>query len=340
MAEVANQNRCSFPIKRIGLALLLTCLTCTPTPTTQPSTRQFSVTVTVASTPASAPAAAETQPAVTTTQAAPPAIRVTSVAPLHDQRFPENLIRVEYTSPTDNASDWALVLPPLAGRTWIICIHGHGSTGDQLYTRPDIRREWLPIFKHEGFGILTPNLRGNAWMSPAAAADLHELLQYIRRQYAAERFIFVGGSMGGTSNLIYAALHPEDVAAVVALCPAADLSSYYRWCRQRPAPAVLQQIADAIADAYGCEPETCESLYRTHSATANPGRLTMPVYVVHGAQDNIIPVTQSRNLYRAIQFKGIFHYREIPEGDHETPLRSMADGLQWVLKRLRQPSRE
>ncbi|HSW47077.1 MAG TPA: alpha/beta fold hydrolase, partial [Phycisphaerae bacterium] len=221
------------------------------------------------------------------------------------------------------------------GQTWVVCIHGHGSTGEQLYTRQDIRRSWLPLFNRHGFGILTPNLRGNAWMSPRAAADLNGLLQYVRERYLVDRFILAGGSMGGTSNLIYAVLHPEDVAGVVALCPAADLTSYYQWCRRQSTVAILQQIADAIASAYGCPPESCPDLYREHSVVVHVHRLTMPVYVAHGGQDTIIPIAQARVLYGEIRFKGVFHFCEIPEGDHDAPLRNMTDGIEWVLKRMR-----
>jgi len=280
--------------------------------------------------PASAPAS---QPAAASRPAEPPIV-VQRTSPVREDYAVEGLQRIDYVSGVDGVADWALVLPNREN-TWIVCVHGHGSTGNQLYTREDIRRSWLTVFKRYHFGIVTPNLRGNSWMSPAAAADLHGLLDHIRDKHQAKRFILASGSMGGTSNLIYSVLHPEDVDAAIALCPATDLTSYYQWCRTRPKVKILQHIADAIASAYGCEPDECPDLYREHSALANADRLTMPVYVAHGAQDATIPITQSESLYAALKFRGITRFCEIPEGDHDAPLRQMPDALEWVLKRMR-----
>ncbi len=309
----------------MAAALLVTVLACSETHPPIPAASRPSASQPATATPAGAPVAS---------RPAEPSITVKATSPVREAYAPEGLQRIDYASGVDGVADWALVLPDTEP-TWIVCIHGHGSTGDQLYTRNDIRRAWLPAFRRGHYGIVTPNLRGNAWMSPAAAADLHGLLDHLRREYKAERFILASGSMGGTSNLIYAAIRPDDVAGVIALCPATDLASYYQWCRERAKVEILQQIADAIVAAYGCNPDQCPDLYIDHSAQANVRRFNMPVYVAHGARDNIIPVTQSRALLRAIESKGIFHYCEIPEGDHDTPLRNMSEALDWIMKRLR-----
>ncbi|GMU22519.1 MAG: hypothetical protein AMXMBFR13_26050 [Phycisphaerae bacterium] len=248
--------------------------------------------------------------------------------------WPDGVERIEYASAIDGQTDWALALRPTRGDTWVVHIHGHGSKGDQIFTRPDIRDGWLPVYRRHGFGVLGVNLRGNAWMSPPAAADLHALLKFMRYHYAARRFLLISGSMGGTSNLIYATLHPEDVAAVIALCPASDLATYHQWCRERSEPPVLREIADAIETAYGGPPDRREEAYDAHSALLHAERLTMPVYVVHGSDDAIIPVEQARGLAAAAAGRETFDYLEVPGGDHETPLSLMEPGLKWILQVL------
>jgi pimeloyl-ACP methyl ester carboxylesterase len=215
-------------------------------------------------------------------------------------------------------------------------IHGHGSTGDQLFTRPDIRDNWLPLFRAQ-HGILTLNLRGNAWMSPAAAADVHALLAEVQARYGHHRFIFASGSMGGTSNLIYAALHPEDVAGVVALCPATDLPSYHAWAHERAANPILKEISETIATDYAGSPDQRADVYRAHSALTNRARLTMPVFVGHGSADSIIPVEQSRALAEAMTANPNFRYVELEGGEHDAPLAQMKEALAWVLDRLGHP---
>jgi pimeloyl-ACP methyl ester carboxylesterase len=181
---------------------------------------------------------------------------------------------------------------------------------------------WMPEYRGRGLGVLTPNLRDNAWMGPAAATDLKELLAGLRRDFGAERFILASGSMGGTSNLIYAVLHPKDVAGLVALCPATDLTSYYGWCRAHNT-GVIREIADA------------SSLYARHSTLHNAHRLKMPVYVSHGTADALIPVAQSRLLAGALAELPDFTYVEIPDGDHDRPLIKCGDAMEWVMRRLK-----
>jgi len=240
---------------------------------------------------------------------------------------------MNYRSQFDGYEDWAIFYPRRKNDTWIVCTHGHGSNGDQLYTRQDLRDNWLPEFLKTGFGILTPNLRNNAWMSPAAVVDLHDLLDFLRKEFCARRFILVSGSMGGTGNLIYTINHPEDISAVVALCPATDLSSYYSWCRERN-EGIIKEIGDAIECAYQGPPSANPALYQKHSVLTHCELLTMPTFIVHGAQDPIIPVSQSRKLVEKMGASDQFYYEELPTGHHDSPLTFVPQALDWVLKRL------
>jgi pimeloyl-ACP methyl ester carboxylesterase len=264
----------------------------------------------------------------------PTPLTALSLSPYQPHGIPPGVLRLEYTSGLDQQQDWALLWPPEKGALWAVVIHGHGSHGDQLYTREDIKRDWLPALRARRLGVLTPNLRDDAWMSPAAAADLHGLLQYLREQHGAERFLFVSGSMGGASNLIYACLHPQDVAACIALCPATDLGSYYVWCMAHPEEGVQREIGRALAAAYGAPPQQDPALYASHSAILHADQLTMPVYMVHGTRDELIPVAQPRHLVGEMGDRYSFAYVEIPDGDHEAPLRGFAAGFEWVMRRI------
>jgi len=246
-------------------------------------------------------------------------MKVLSIDSAIGEYFPRGLKRIVYQSALDGLGDWALLLPGKNPSAWIIVLHGHGSAGDQLFTRQDIRETWLPKFRDSGAGILTVNLRGNAWMSPAAAADLHELLQWMRARQGLEKTLFYSGSMGGTGNLIYAILHPEDVNAVVALGAATDLAPYYFWCLDQPLE-IARQIAGAIKESYGGDPSSQKVLFQYHSVLQNRERLTMPIYLAHGELDILMSVEQARNLAQAMQQQKYFCYHEIPGGNHDSPL--------------------
>lgn len=260
-------------------------------------------------------------------------MKITSLRPFLFPNAPEGLERLEYASSVDGHADWAGVLPGADATTWVVCIHGHGSHGDQLYVRPDVREHWLPRWRARGCGILTPNLRDNAWMSPAAAADMHALVTWLRSERGARRLLFFSGSMGGTSNLIYATLHPEDVSGLAAMGAVSDLASYHSWCRTRKEPAVVAQIADAIERAYGGIPANRPAPYARHSTLAHADQLSMPVFLCHGADDKLMPISQSRDLAERMADRPNFRYVEIPGGNHDSPL-WQGEGFDWVMDTL------
>lgn len=246
---------------------------------------------------------------------------------------PGGVDEIHYESGVDGVSDRALVRRPVAGeRRWIVYLHGHGSSGDQLYTRGDIRREWLARFREFGLGILSPDLRGNAWMCPEAVEDLHVLLNWLRAEYGACDFYFAGGSMGGSGTLIYATRRPEDVAAAAALCAVSDLREYEGWCARRP-EGVRGEIRSAIHAAYGGSPAEAPGRYAEHVVLEHAAALTMPLYLAHATGDTVIPVHHSRRLRAALKepFRGA--YCEIEGGDHDSPLHH--GGLfDWLADRI------
>ena len=249
----------------------------------------------------------------------PDSIENMSEKPARMLAVPEGVLRIDYRSAVDRLPDWALARHEPESAVWVVCLHGHGSAGDQLYIRPDIRDSWLVEFKRLGLSTLTPNLRGDSWMGPAAEKDLHGLLDYVRGRFGGKRFLFFSGSMGGTANLIYAAMHPQDAQAVVALGAATDIGSYYQWCDRGDRP-IHREIADAIRSSYGGTPEQLPGLYERHSALHNSSKLTMPVYLAHGGEDLTIPVSQARRLAEGMTGRKNFEFREISGGAHDSPL--------------------
>ena len=246
---------------------------------------------------------------------------------------PSGVDKLTYRSVLDGTRDWALAWrPPSGGKTWIVHLHGHGSTGDQIFTRADIKTEWLPRYRALGCGVLSPHLRGNAWMCPEAAEDLHLLLKWVRHEYGVNTFFFVSGSMGGTGNLIYSVLYPEDVAATVALCPTTDIAAYHEWCCIHPG-GVRDEIRLAIESAYRGRPEQVPNRYSGHIVTRHADRLTMPLFLSHATGDEVIPVEQSRELRHCLSTGKNLMYVEIEGGDHDSPLYK-SNMLAWLEKEV------
>ena len=188
----------------------------------------------------------------------------------------------------------------------------------------------LRVFLYALMGLRPVGLRGNAWMNPAATADLHDLITYLRIKHSAIRFSFISGSMGGYGNLAYATRHPEDCSAIVALGSISDLNGYITWCQAQLTTPFLQELANSIIENFG-NPPSNPDLYNAYSPILNVNKLTMPIYLSQGELDTIMPVYQSRDLAAAMRGNPMFTYIEIPGGNHDSPLID-ANAISWLIE--------
>lgn len=164
---------------------------------------------------------------------------------------------------------------------------------------------------------LCPEYRGNSWMGPAAEADLSDIIQGVKTRYPACRLILAGGSMGGTSALIYASRHPAALDGVIALCPATD-------------PVMMfEQFPDHFLGSYGGSPTTVPNVFAERTSRKRATALaTLSLSIVHGSADATIDVEHSRVLVRLLRAQGArCHYQEIPGGDHDSPLQIPLGGM-------------
>ena len=264
-------------------------------------------------------------------------MRQVSVSKVCASGFPTGLLRLSYASDYDGAPDDALLLPPASGDWWIVCLHGFAGHSNQIFVRRDIKQSWLPAFLEGGYGVFSPNLRGDAWMNEAARHDLRQLLEYLRRNYGARHFIFTSGSMGAAGSLIYAAAHPEDVAGLDLHGTVCDMAAYYRFCNESALP-LAQDVCSSIKVAYGGTPLEKPSVYMENSAIMRTDILCgLPLFLMHGSLDCVMPVAQSRRLAAALANSSKFAYMEVPGGDHNAPLsleRNLLPGftspLEWI----------
>lgn len=243
---------------------------------------------------------------------------VTSATLQRGDEYPAGTLRITYVSGLDGAEDWALFLPGDARKTTIVYLHGSFASADQIFTRKDIRRFWLPRILEGCHPLLSVNLRGTSYMSPAATEDMTDLLDYCRGELGCRRFVLLGGSGGASSAMAYAVLHPERIHGVIAM-GACDILGRLDFARNSDQP-VLQKLVTAVFAAYGGAPEDKPDLYHARSVLAHPEKLTMPFVLTMGEDDRLIPVAEARRIASAMKGTGTFVYHEIPHGDHDSAL--------------------
>lgn len=228
---------------------------------------------------------------------------------------------------TADGSRWPYLvqLPEGPAQAVLINLHGHYADETQMMTegiyndafgklrRECLRREWVYVTAWYG---------GNTWMGPLGEAGIVDLIGVLRQRWPGVPVYLQGGSMGGSSALVFAVRQPQLLSGVAALCPASDMAAYYDWALARAeANPTLRNISDAIRIHYTADGRDLRQQLQARSALQHADRLTMPVYLSHGAADALIPVDWTRQLAEKLQGLGRkVWYEEIPGGDHDSPI--------------------
>jgi len=212
----------------------------------------------------------------------------------------------------------------------LINLHGHYADETQMMTegiyedafgklrRECLRRNWVYVCTWYG---------GNSWMGPLGEAGMVDLIGVLKQHWPGVPVYLQGGSMGGSSALVFATRQPPLLSGVIARCPAGDIEAYYDWALARAAAnATLRNISDAIRIHYTVDGHDLRQELQARSALQNAARLTMPVHLCHGSADALIPVDWTRALAEKLRALGRkVQYEEIPGGGHDAPVL----GVDW-----------
>jgi acetyl esterase/lipase len=236
--------------------------------------------------------------------------------------------------------DIRLPAPPAPPRPLVVVVHGGfwRAAYDRGHTAPvaaDLAARGWPVATIEYRRTGAP---GGGWPGTfddvaAAIAGAPEAVNAIAtargRPATPGPAILLGHSAGGQLALWYAATAPDGIAGVLALAPVADLAQAY-------ADGVG---GGAVAELLGGGPDEFPDRY----AAADPvARLPLPVPVVilHGDRDAVVPITLSRSYVAAarragsivtlIELAGMEHFGLIDA--HSTVWPSVTSALRSLAK--------
>jgi len=240
---------------------------------------------------------------------------------------------VVFTSKADGTPQRYLLLLPegfAATHSYdlLIALHGHGSDRWQFMrpTRSETRAV-LDVAAKNKLILVSPDYRAPAsWMGPKAEADLTQILEELRGRFPIGRVVLCGASMGGSAVLTYAALHPGGVDAVASMNGTANHLEY-------------ENFQEAITASFGGSKARIPLEYKNRSAEYWPERLTMPVALTSGGQDQLVPPGSVLRLAAVLQKLGrniLLIHRE--RGGHETNYEDATGALEFALAAARQTS--
>lgn len=202
----------------------------------------------------------------------------------------------------------------------VIGLHGHGSTRTQFAQDP--RSECASFREFAGKHVMiavSPDYRApTSWMGPEAEADMVQLIKALKAAYKINRVFLVGGSMGASSALTFAVLHPDLVDGVMAMNGLANHVEY-------------KNFQEAINTSFGAMGGDVNVEKRKRSAEFHPGHLTMPVAFTVGGKDTSVPGDSVMRLYKrlkAMNRKVLMIER--PDGGHATTLEDAMKALEFM----------
>lgn len=184
-------------------------------------------------------------------------------------------------------------------------IHAHGNAANISNHLPQVA--WLPA---AGYNLLTFDYRGfgQSKGSPSldgVVADTRAAIAAARRQPGvdAQRLVVLGQSLGGATAIRAVA---QDSAGVKLLIVDSAFDSYrgiaHDAVRGSSLLGVLARMAGASLPGAGNDP-------RTAIAT-----LQVPVLILHGEQDRIVPMAHAQRLYEAAREPRTLI--QVPNGQH------------------------
>ena len=210
----------------------------------------------------------------------------------------------------------------------IIGLHGHGSDRWQFSkdTRDACRAFRDFATKHDMIAI-TPDYRAKtSWMGPAAESDMLDIIKALKSEYKINRLFLIGGSMGGSSSLTFAALHPELIDAVTAMNPLANHLEY-------------ENFQSAISKSFGGSKKKIPAEYKKRSAEYWPENLTMPIAITVGGKDVSVPPDSVLRLVTVLQKIGrkVFVINR-PRTGHTTNYKDATSAMEYMLDPTKTPA--
>ena len=230
------------------------------------------------------------------------------------QLTPERLATVETLAvkTRDGLPVTAYLTVPLASGPRPLVVLPHG--GPELRDVYNYDR-FAQVLAAQGWLVLQPNFRGSGGYGKAFAdagrkhwgdkmqEDVEDAIAQVLATGRADpsRVAICGGSYGGYAALMGAVRRPELYKAVVSIAGVSDLieclaatktddgadsPSYFYW---------LKTIGD---------PETDRAMMEAASPALHADKIKAPVLLIHGTEDTIVPVKQSRIMNGALKSAG------------------------------------
>lgn len=184
------------------------------------------------------------------------------------------------------------------GHRWVIALHGYRSTGFQDMN--DVAQ----VYYEKGYNVLVPDLRGHGrsegqtiglgWLD---RLDLLQWIDAILAQDGEAEILLHGCSIGGASALMASGEKlPPQVKLIIADSSFTSVYSEFKWLLRRYTKYPVSRFM-VLANRYARR-KVGYSLIRA-SVTRQLGSNHLPILLLHGQEDQFVPVKELAALAKA-----------------------------------------
>ncbi len=226
----------------------------------------------------------------------------------------------------DGAEIRAYLTAPPGGTPGPLVVLPHG--GPELRDVLDWDRQ-VQILASQGWWVLQPNFRGSGGYGLGFAGqgwkrwgdrmqeDIEDAVDQVvaAKGLDRNRIAIMGSSYGGYAALMGAVRRPDLYKAAISICGVGDLPDILAWERRNddtPNDEVYGFWVKRIGD-----PTVDRAAIEAGSPRRRVSEIRCPVILVHGANDPVVPVYQSRQMNAALRGAGkTVDYVEVPDAGH------------------------
>jgi pimeloyl-ACP methyl ester carboxylesterase len=198
----------------------------------------------------------------------------------------------------------------------VIFLHGYGQDNTCYNTYyPGLET----VFRGNGWLVACPECRHvgatsyHDWYTAPSRSDITDVINLLEQQFNIDRSHVdtIGTSMGGGGALQYAMFNPRVVASACDVMGVTNFTEFYLWTTN-------PDLHNSISAAFGGTPSQVPQVYKNESALGNEVRFaSIPVFLLHGDADAVVPVSNSRNLNKSLSQAGyVVKYDEVAGVGH------------------------